>query len=355
MGLRNKKFIVAGAGLTLSASLAWASCGGTEGIVVGQVQGLVQLIAQKMLDGTLAVIQNSILSTDRTVSAIKVVVRQESASSEKKIMAVRGAGEAFATTYSAQRASEQVYDIYNRYRSQGFDPCGTSKLTKDMKLAEIKAGASAVARISTEIDAAPGRYGDPAQTLAARLSEHKSLFCTEAEVAAGVCSSPGVLPGGSSNAALLFQDAAANSVESKAKNAFINSLFGLPTPANQWAGREQTPEAQAAMADKHRKDAINSIAMFSMKTIQSDHEIDPATGKSAAGLLRERVGLYFGTDKSAQWAQSLAAQEQRGVLVDLVKMEGVALKLSERRIMQNARLEGNLAGLLALATDRAGR
>ena len=354
MQMSNKfnRITVAIVGLSFTASAAYAACGGTEGIVVGQTQTLVQTIAQKMLDGAVAVVKQSILSTDRTLSAMKVVVKQESASSEKKMLAMRGAGEALATTYSSQKASEQVYDIYNRYRSQGFDPCGTSTLTKQLKVQEVKAGQSAVQRVNTEVDAAPGRFADPAAVLQSRIAEHKQLFCTQQEKDAGLCSAVGQLPGGDSNGSLLFVDAQPTAVETKAKNAFINNLFGLPAPAAAYVGKENTPEAQAAMADKHRVDALNSIAMFSMKTIQADHEIDPSTGKSYAGVLKERVGMYFGSDASTKWAQSLAAQEQRGVLVDMVKMEGVALKLAQRRIMQNARIEGNMSGLLALATER---
>lgn len=352
MGNKFKKITAATLGLSMAASVAYAACGGTEAIVIGETQTLVQTIAQKMLDGASSIIQQSIVSTDRTLSAMKVVVKQEASSSEKKMLAMRGAGEALATTYSSQKASEQVYDIFNRYRSQGFDPCNTSALTKQLKIQEIKAGQSAAQRINTEIDAAPGRFGDPAAVLQNRIAEHKQLFCTQQEKDAGLCSSVGVLPGGDSNGSLLFADALPTATETKAKNAFINNLFGLPASASAYTGKGNTPEAQSSVADKHRIDALNSIAMFSMKTIQADHEIDPATGKSYSSLLKERVGLYFGTPASTKWAQSLAAQEQRGVLIDMVKMEGIALKLAQRRIMQNARLEGNLSGLLALSTER---
>jgi hypothetical protein len=350
-----KKGVAAGLGLAISASAAYASCGGTEAMVVLETETLVKIILDKMLDGASIVNQMSLLSTNRTLSAMKVVVKQHSSSSEKKMLALRGAGEGLATVYSSQKSSEQVYDIYNRYRSQGFDPCGTSALTKQIKALEVKSGAAASQRIASEIDAAPGRFADPAAVLQGRLQEHKQLFCTQQEKDAGVCSSVGALPGGDSNASLLFKDALPTAIETKAKNAFINNLFGLPPAPNAYVGKENTPEAQVAMSDRHRVDALNSVAMFSMKTIQSDHEIDSTTGKSLAGALKERVGMYFGTPVSQKWAQSLAAQEQRGVLVDMVKMEGIALKLAQRRITQNARIEGNLAGLVALSTEQLQR
>lgn len=345
-----QKIAVATSGVCLTASLAYASCGGTEGMVVLEVQAMVQMVAQAMFDGAISLIKQSIFNTDRTLSAMKVVVKQEAVSSEKKMVAMRGAGEALATSYAAQKTSEQVYDIYNRYRSQGFDPCKISVTTKQLKKLEVKAGDSVSTRVAKEIDAAPGRFERPEVAMQRRVEEHKKYFCTQEEKEAGVCAKVGELPGGDSNASLLFVDAKSDSVETKAKNAFINNLFGLPADPRQFKG--QSAEAQSVMSSKHRIDAMNSIPMFSMKTIQADHEIDPATGKSYAGALRERIGMYFGTETSQKWAQSLAAQEQRGILVDMVKMEGMALKLAQRRIMQNARIEGNLAGLVALSAER---
>lgn len=332
------------------ATAAYASCGGTEALVVTAVQKLAASVSNSMAQATTTIVTNSILSTDRIVGALKVVVKQESVATDKKNASMRETGEAFASTYSSQRSSEQIYDIYNRYRSQGYDVCRVSTMTKTLKGREVSVAASVPARVRNEIDAAPGRYGDPAVALQARVNEHKQYFCTAAEVSAGLCSSVGQLPGGDSNGTLLFKDAAANGIEAKAKNAFINNLFGLPTPIAK--GKGSTPEGVAGMSDKHRIDAINSIAMHSLKTIQADHEKDPATNKSLAEMIKERVGVYFGTEQAKGWAQSLAAQEQRGILVDMVKMEGVALKMAERRVAQNARIEGNLAGLVALSAEK---
>ena len=348
---QRKKIAAVTIGLATTGGLAYASCGGTEPMVTIEVEALVATVLNKIVDGFTSMNYFSAYFSNGTVSAIKVATKQESVSAEKKRLAMRNSGAAFATAYVAQRSSEQVYSVYSRYRSQGFDSCGVSGMTTALRTREVAVDGSIATRIGAEIEAAPGRFGDPAQALKVRLDEHKAKFCTATEQAAGVCSSVGVLPGGDSNAALLFEEASPNDNTSKAKNAFINNLFGLPHSAQGFAGRGQTPEGQSALVDKHRRDAVNSIAMVSFKTIQAEHEKDSATGSSLAGLIRQRVSTYFGSDRSQQWAQTLAAQEQRGVLVDMVRMEGIALKMAERRVRQNARIEANMAGLLAVTND----
>lgn len=343
------------ASLALSGGLAYASCGGTEGLVNTATAQLAASVAADIAAAAASIIAQMQIDQERIISAIKVTVKQDAVSSEKVIAAKRSATEGFATAYVAQRTSEQVYDLYNKYRSQGMDPCNTATLTEALKTRETAALQSAAARINTEINAAPGRYGDPVQVAKNDLLQHKQLFCTQAEVNAGTCASVGALPGGDSNAALLFTEADAGDTVSKAKNAMINNIFGLPTSSAGIVGKGATPEAQSAMSDKHRRDSLNSIAMYSFKTIQADHERD-SSGKSVAGLLKERVETYFGSSRSEQWAQSLAVQEERGVLLDMVRMEGIALKLAERRVRQNMRIEGNLAGLVAINNEaRNGR
>jgi len=349
--LTQKKWVVALIAFSVSGGLAYASCGGTEPMVAGETGSLVQSVSGQMLQGALSIIQESITQSGNIISAIKVATKQEAASSEKKILAMRSSAEGFATSYTSARSSAQVYDIYNRYRSQGFDPCGNRTLTEALRNRELAVNVSAAQRVSTEIDAAPGRFGSPVVALKNRVNEHKALFCTQAEVDAGVCGTVGAVPGGDSNAALLFTEAEPGDNVTKAKNALINNMFGLPDSPEVFSGKAAAPESSAALYDKHRRDALNSIAMFSFKTIQSEHEKDAATGKSLAGLIRERVETYFGSTRSQQWAQSLAAQEQRGVLVDMVKMEGIALKMAERRVKQNMRIEANLAGLVAVSNE----
>jgi hypothetical protein len=346
-----RRLAAAVAGLAVSGGIAFASCGGTEPLVVAEAGTLVSTILQNMLSGALSIITQSVLSTDRTISALKVAVKQEAASSEKKIAAMRQASEGFATTYVAARTNAQVTDVYNTYRSQGFDPCGNGTATELMRQQEQVADAATVARVAVEVDKAPGRFGDPVMTQKTRIDEHNQLFCTQAEKDAGICSNVTALAGADSSAGVLFKDSAPGDDTTKAKNAFINNIFGLPDSANAYTGKGDAPEAQSALHDKHRRDVLNSVAMVSFKAIQSEHEMD-SSGKSLATRIRERVETYFGSAQSENWAKLLATQEQHGILIDMMKMDGLELKLVQRRIKQNMRMEGSLAGLLALANDR---
>jgi hypothetical protein len=345
-----KKVAAALAGLLISGGAAYATCGGTEAMVIGEVQSLVESIIQNLVSGGAALIQQMVTQGNETMSALKVVVKQEAASSEKKIVGMRSASEAFSASYVAARTSQQIQGIYNTYQSQGFDPCGVSTEVQAMRAQEVQADKLAATKVVQEIDSAPGRLGNPVAAEAARVAQHRQLFCTQAEANAGICSNVGPLAGADSNAAIMFQDSAPGDDTTAAKDAFVNNVFGLPTSTSTYAGRGNSPEAQAAMYDRHRRDALNSIAMFSLKSIEADHEKD-AAGKSLATRLRERVEEYFGSPTSANWAKSLAVQEEHGILIDMMKIEGIDLKLAQRRIKQNMRIEANLAALLAVANE----
>lgn len=214
-------------------------------------------------------------------------------------------------------------------------------MTSRVARAELEAKISLPGRYRTEIEAVGGRYADPAVAVRAREELHRSQFCTQSEADAGVCSL-GKIPGGDVNAALLFGTDVSTDAQA-AKNAVINNLVGLPD-APIPSAVAKSAEAQSYLLAKKRKDSFLAWAAYSLKSIQSDNE-------KVAPLLNERVGMYFGTAKAAEWAKSQASQAPRGLLVDMVKIAGLDLKISERRLWQNLRTEANLASLVDLENE----
>lgn len=329
--------------LSASAGVAWASCGGTEALVLTSAARLATSAVSSLTSATTRIVNADINQTNSILAALKVVTKQISASSEKNSANIVKVSEASAAVMSDIATKELVDKVVIDFLSQGFDPCGTSTVTKKMRQAEITAQNSIPVRMAAEIDNLGGKYASPTDTLRAREAQHQRMFCTQEEVTAGACSSVGKVPGGDSNAALLFsKDTSADVVA--AKNAVINTIIGLPD-APLAKSVVDTPEGQAYLLEKKKKDAFMGWAAYSLKSIQVQNEV-------YKDAMDERVGQYFGTPRAVEWAKDQAGQATRGVLVDLLKIQGLQLKVRERRIQDNLRIEANVSALLELENQK---
>jgi hypothetical protein len=336
---RMRRIAVASVLLFAGAGAAWASCGGTEALVDSAAAALANAIVGQITTATGTITSLDETQTESLLGSIKVLTKQvqmSASSSDNSALQAEQAGAAFQTDMATK---DMVDKIVLDFQSQGYNPCGQSTATKQMATAETQVTSALPQRIASEVQAGGGRYGDPATVLQQREQQHKALFCTQAEVTAGLCSGVGAVPGGDSNASLIFSsDTTANTVA--AKNAVINNIIGLPD-APLPASSANTPQGQAYLLAKKQKDAFLAFPTYSLKAIQSDSE-------GFDSFMSERVGQYFGTDSAAQWAQDQASESQRGVLVDAVKIEGLILKLHERALKQSLRAEANQAAELAL-------
>jgi hypothetical protein len=310
--------------------------------------------------------QNTI-NEQRTVSAIKVQAKQIAASAQKEIANMSGSMQGLATTVVSQQTAEQMQKALGDYglaTGQGYDPCG--ELTK-AKI--VTGGYAATLEVGTavrgSIDAAPGVYKDRATALANRMSEHKQLFCTQSEVTSGLCPAVGANPGESLTFVTMFTTAPVGSNTDKAKNAFVNHIFGLPDQPLDPA-KANTPETQVQIRDKMMRDGYRSIAETSFKAIQAMSTSDPTGTNSNTNnngyiptvsfldALDQKVDQYAGGVNFRAWAKTLAMQGNRGLMVDLAKMEAFKLYLASVEYDQYERMEANLAALLALENRRRG-
>jgi hypothetical protein len=329
--------------MLVCAGVAWASCGGTEVLVSSAAGELASTIAAQIGNAGAQIISNDQYQTNRLVSALKVVTAQVSTSAQQHDSTVLQAEQAGAAVAIDIANKGMIDRTIEQYTSQGYDPCGQLTATKAMAAAEATAGASVPGRIASEVQAGGGKYADPLATLLQRAQLHHSLFCTQSDVDAGICSSVGAIPGGDSNASLIFStDTTANAVS--AKNAVINNIIGVPDaplPAKMGA----TPAGAAYVMAKKERDSFLAFPIYSLKSIQADAENFDA-------FMTERVGQYFGTAAATSWAQDQASESERGVVVDLVKIAGLNLKLDERTLQQSLRREANEATELALENEQ---
>ncbi len=340
--IRRRKNSVAFVALLTCGGVAWASCGGTEPLVVAAATAAAGTVITSITAAGASLIALDNVETQALLSSMKVLTQQINASGDKAGSAATQAQQALASVAKDLADKELVDQVMVDFTSQGFDPCVQLTNTQKFAQAEANARISVPNRVRTEIEAGGGRYAVQADVLKKREDLHQQLFCTQAEVDAGVCSSLGKIPGGDTNASLIFNTDTSQEMVS-AKNAVINNIIGLPeNPLPRTA--VNTPEGSAFILEKKRKDALLGFASNSLKSIQADNETMNAA-------LNERVGQYFGTTRAADWAKDQASQAQRGVIVDLVKIQGLQLKLQERKIRQNLRTEANLAALVALETQ----
>lgn len=336
---RSKKAAAAAAILMVSSGVAIAACGGTEVLIVAALGTMSTSLVASVGAAGGSIVANDEMQTERIISAMKVMTKQTQTSGEQYVSAAIEAEKSMASVNKDLADKELMDKVLLDFSSQGYDPCGQSAATKQLAVAEQRTQSSIIQRVRTEIEAGGGRYANVSAALQARDKQHQNLFCTQDEVDAGMCSSVGKVPGGDSNAALIFAtDTSADVVA--AKNAVINNIIGLPdSPLSPSAAA--TPEGQSYMMEKKRKDSFLAFAAYSLKSIQTENE-------QYRKQMDDRIGQFFGTDRATAWAKDQAGQSARGVLVDLLKIQGLQLKVREQRIKQNLRTEANVAALLEL-------
>jgi len=367
VSLRVKKVIVGAVMFGLAAkAAAWGCPPVIDSVWLASfVSGLTTLT-----NGVMGMVQSvnlqEQLNTQREMSALKVQTKQIAASAEKEVANMSQSMQALASTVVAQNQAEQtqkVMEQYGRATGQGFDPCGEQ--TKGREVTSAYANTHDVVNmVRGSIDAGPGVYKDQKAALSARLGAHKAKFCTQAEVDAGFCSGVGAAPGASLTFATMMSGSNVGDLNEDAKNAFVNHVFGLPDqPLNPAIA--ETPEAQAYVRDKMKRDGIRSIAATSFKTIQAMTHADPSAAptstnnngyvsdQSFVDAMKKKVDQYVGGDNYRVWEQTLAVQSERGLLVNLAKMAAFRLYLTSVEYDQYERMEANLAALLA--TENRGR
>lgn len=62
-----------------------------------------------------------------------------------------------------------------------------------------------------------------------------------------------------------------------------------------------------------------------MARIKAANTINPETGYSPNQLLERRTTDYFGGPEVTKWSKDLAGQDQRGLMVETLKVEGTGM------------------------------
>lgn len=290
---------------------------------------------------------------EQLISAVAVATKQEGVSANQVVDATRNSSQTLLNAVKAQRTNDltvRAYLDFGPMTGQGFDACGTISRNQSLDAAFDGAPGMARATVAT-LDAAPGRLVQSrVGAMASRLDNHRDKFCTPSEADAGLCS-VGRLPGGDTNAGLLFTGVNKDSVQAEARKAFIQNVVGAPDEQLPKAAG-QSPAGQAFLLMKNQKDSLLSIPSYSLAMIDAANTRTPEyQNKSPNEMMKLRVNQYFGGKEAQQWSGSMALQTTRGLLVEATKMAGLEVWMRHQQYEQGRRLEANLAALVLTSTD----
>jgi hypothetical protein len=191
--------------------------------------------------------------------------------------------EGLASYQAQQRLQDRANDIKERLRQPDL-MCQTMSTQDNMSAAERKAGAAIYAG-QRKVTRALGSNSNTFATLETSAKATNDRFCSEAEIARGVCKAPtdskyANLAGADTDAMYLFQSRdGSNSYaggrdgpQVEAVDAYIQRVVaGLPPEALRGESRtefQRNPQARAYIELQRRYSAVLSMAAYSLNKIK---------------------------------------------------------------------------------------
>lgn len=303
------------------------------------------------------------LQSERLTSAIAVLTKQKAVTGNQIAETARATAQQTATAFQALAEAEQVkrarFDFGAEF-GQGFSPCRVYATRQVIANRAAEMESERRERVMSEIVAAPGRYADPIATQHS-FAAARTEFCTREQVGynvGGQCTQEGALPGADLTVATLFEPAMEGEPLYDAKVSFVNHVAGLPDGPVPDDAAQSAAATSYAMA-KSRRDALISPALTSLKEIQLDWSgVDSAHGGKDLPLglyFRNEVRRYSGNSPDYDaWSKVLVGQNERGAMVELLKVTALDLALQERQYRQYERMEAQLASLVAMEINTSG-
>lgn len=341
--------------VTGSAGAALYGFGPAEAWTIAQIGKLSASVGTNIATFGSTFGANMAVKFEQVISAVAVATKQEALAGGVVSDASRQSAEQLVNAVRSQKFSDDVAKTilnFNPSMAQGYQPClaRAQNRTLDNTFDSLHNSAR---NGMTRLDVAPGAMvASTGAAMTARLANHRTKFCSQAEAQAGLCTLS-ALPGGDTNAALLFVSTQPGSLQAQAQQAYMQHVLGAPDQVLPKAAGT-TPAGQAYMLEKNTKDALLSIPAYSLSMVQAANTQSPDTAnKSPNEVLRLRVNQYFGGKEAQKWSAALTAQSERGLMVEAVKMSGMEVWLHHKQYQQNQRLELNLAALALAASEQA--
>jgi len=354
--------VIFGFALILFSTLAYAYCPPQyqENTVAPQFQNAIRALdrAVSTMDKVLSAQLET--NTQRLTSAIAVLTKQKAISSNQIAESNRITSQQIATSLNILTQTERVKQArfdYGGEFGQGYSSCKVYATRQVITNREADMGYERRARVMSEVIAAPGRYSDPIQGQRDLIEANKA-FCTQDHVDSGLCESLGKIPSASLSVATLFEPAIEGETLYDAKVTFVNNIVGLPDGAVP-VSAGMTPATAAYSLMKARKDALISPAITTLKEIQLEYSGVSGTETDMdiplAVHFQNEIKRYAGNSTEYDaWSRVMTAQNERGVLIELLKIKALDLALQEKQYRQYERMEAQLAALVALEVQSTG-
>ncbi|MCP0918098.1 hypothetical protein MUB04_16280 [Acinetobacter indicus] len=310
----------------------------------------VQQAINTMTTSMSTIIRNN---TNEITKAIGTATKQEQVVGEEITDSIVRTAQSYMSAVQAVDMNNKAKDAAFKFGvlGQGYKACTVVAQNKDLaKTPQVvnQSGASIVANTGNQ----PGSLSsDSTSDRNARIQEHREKFCTITEAQTGVCKLSD-LPGGDTNAALLFQSVYPDSKEAEARVAVRRNILGEKDLAIPVAGG-RTPQGQEYLLALNHKASMLAFPAYSLAIIDAQNlkQFGDENGdlKSANDILEKTVARYYGGKEALEWQKSMVAQEPRGLLVEAARIEGLEVWMDQQSYEQGLRMEGLLATLV-LAT-----
>lgn len=285
--------------------------------------------------------------------ALVVAISQEAATAQHIAVQDRKTKQVATAAIQAQHIADDMLDVqldYGAATGQGFDVCRV--LAENQQLDRAAASVDVVAAEKVlNTDNAPGAVAkDNKLVVAKRQAIHDSNYCSAAEKDGDKCTTVSPVPNADTNANVLFTSARPGTKVAEAKAAVRQNILGSPTLSVPEAAAASAV-GQAYLANVNRKTALSAFPAYSLAYLESmsekrddlkDKEGNP---QSPNDVLHKTVTRYYGGPDSQEWVKKMIAQQPRGLLVELAKMEGLSAWMTHQQYLANQRLEGNIAAM----------
>lgn len=287
-------------------------------------------LSQAIEDMATTMNEESLITNEELMSAIRVHVRQRAVGGEQSAVARSKNAEAAAQVYVEQKSAERVREAHETYGPQGqmVGGCGMIERLKFADLSMQSRTARATEVLSSDaIDAVPGSAVGVLEAAASRLTNDRPEAVS----------------------AVSFFEPDTSSAD---RDAFMNNVIGLPFVRPEGI---DGIEDDLLFMQTRRWEALRSPALTQLAIVRAaaekgglyDSDEDASDTESFLGAVDYYIAQFGGGDLYEQWSASLVTKSDAGLSKEIARLRAISLQLSKYRQESADRQLAVLASLLA--------
>lgn len=345
-------YAVIGANIGSISNVAWINSKAQVALIQAQSSEASTTISTGIGTFSATTVGNITSNMNSLLDALKVATAQVSQSSQNLAEIQTNASQKMSTARQAIDLQDKMLKTIRDFGAptgQGFKACAVVAQNQGLDQA-VKHTNDLAASKETETLSALVPQADLNSTTYNRLKVSESEFCA---VGNPNCKASN-LPAADVNGALLFTPANEGSKEQLARNLFRSNVVGLPLQGLKTTTQVNSPMGQESYFMSNKLAALVSPAAYSLAYIDANNtRTINRDGKmySSNELIDATVSRYYGGDEAKQWQASMIAQEPRGLLVELARLQGLSTWMDNHMYQQSLRKEANLASILISAAQ----